>query len=151
MSTISQFYSEGKLIEEMSCVFAEEDTSVTFHALLENARNFNRKNLDDRTVILEDILFYKNELEAMRVKTDAALRKMDSVAYLNAFEEIKAKGLKYTEELIKATRDAKDLENTNIKYATLLKQNRCCTKWVSTLTDLYFVLNSTNKILSNNV
>ena len=62
MSTISQFYSEGKLIEEMSCVFAEEDTSVTFHALLENARNFNRKNLDDRTVILEDILFYKTLL-----------------------------------------------------------------------------------------
>lgn len=151
MSTISQFYAEGKLVEEMACVFAEEDTSVAFYTLLENARNFNRKNLDDRTVILEDILFYKNELEAMRVKTEAALRKLDSVAYLSSFEEIKQKGLKYTEELIKATREAKDLENTNPKYASLLKQNRCCTKWVSTLTDLYFVLNSTNKILSNNV
>ena len=151
MSTISQFYAEGKLMEEMSCVFAEEDTTATFYALLENARNFNRKNLDDRTVILSDIVFFKNELEAMRVKTEAALRKIESVAYLNAYEEIKSKGLKYTEELIKATRESKDLENTNPKYATLLRQNRCCTKWVSTLTDLYFVLNSTNKILSNNV
>ena len=151
MSTISQFYSEGKLVEEMSCVFAEEDTAVTFYALLENARNFNRKNLDDRTVILTDIVFFKNELENMRIKTEAALRKQDSVAYLNAFNSIKQQGLKYTEELIKATREYFDLENTNPKYASLLKQNRCCTKWVSILTDLYFVLNSTNKILSNNV
>ena len=151
MSTISQFYSEGKLVEEMSCVFAEEDTAVTFYVLLENARNFNRKNLDDRTVILTDIVFFKNELENMRIKTEAALRKQDSVAYLNAFNSIKQQGLKYTEELIKATRESFDLENTNPKYASLLKQNRCCTKWVSILTDLYFVLNSTNKILSNNV
>ena len=87
----------------------------------------------------------------MRIKTEAALRKQDSVAYLNAFNSIKQQGLKYTEELIKATRESFDLENTNPKYASLLKQNRCCTKWVSILTDLYFVLNSTNKILSNNV
>ena len=151
MSTISQFYSEGKLIEEMSCVFSDEDAIVSFHVLLEKARNFNKMNLDDRTVILEDLVVYKGELEDMRSKTEAALRKLDSVAYLSCFDELKKNGNRYTEELIKAMRDAKDLENTNSRYKILITQNRCCTKWVSILTDLYFVLNSTNKILSNAV
>ena len=151
MSTVSQFYSEDKLIEEMSCVFSDEDVTVSFHVLLEKARNFNKLSLDDRTVVLEDLVVYKGELEDMRVKAEAAIRKLDSVTYLNCFEELKAKGLRYTEELIRAMREAKDLENTNSRYKTLMTQYRCCTKWVSILTDLYFVLNSTNKILSNNV
>ena len=151
MSTISQFYAEGKLTEEMSCVFAEEDTSTTFYVLLENARSFNRKNLEDRTVILCDMVFFKNELEAMRVKAEAAMKKIESTAIFEVYEELRGKGLRPTDELLKAGVAARDLKNTNPKYATLSRQFDCCTKWVSTLTDLYFVLNSTNKILSNNV
>lgn len=151
MSTISQFYSEGKLLNEMKCVFKDEDTTVTFHTVLEKARNFSNLSIEDRTNVLADIVIFKGELDSMRVKVEAVLRKLDAIEYKSCFDEIKQKGLRYTEELLKSMRDAKDLENTNPKYGLAMEQFRCCSKWVSILTDLYFVLNSTNKILSNNV
>lgn len=150
MSTISQFYSEGKLIEEMRCVFKDEDTSVDFHVLLEKARNFTNLNMKDRNTLLVDIVFYKGELEAMKVKTEAIIHKMDAIVYNECFEELKQKGLRYTEELLKTMCLSKDIESTNSKYKLFLEQFRVCDKWTKVLTDLYYILNSENKILSSN-
>lgn len=151
MGTISQFYSENKLMQEMSCVFKDEDTIVDFHTLLEKIRMFTNKSVSDRNIILEDLVFYKGELEAMRVKAEARIRKIEAVAYIQCFEKMKVSGVRWTEELLKAKLAELDLETNDKAYNALLQQFRCCTKWVGILTDSYYILNSTNKILNNNV
>lgn len=151
MSTISQFYSEGRLEKEMSCVFKDEDTIVDFHTLLEKIRMFTNKSVSDRNVILEDLVFYKGELNSMKVQAEARIRKIEAVAYIKCFDKMRTSGTRWTEELLKAKLAEMDLEGTNEEYQRLLQQFRCCDKWVGILTDSYYILNSTNKILNGNI
>lgn len=151
MSTVSQFYSEGKLLQEMSCVFKDEDTIVDFHTLLEKIRMFTNKSISERNMILEDLVFYKGELEDMRVRAEARIRKIEAVSYIKCFDTMKVSGVRWTEELLKAKLQEMDLETNNREYMALMQQFRCCTKWVGILTDSYYILNSTNKLLNSNV
>lgn len=151
MSTVSQFYSEGKLLQEMSCVFKDEDTIVDFHILLEKIRMFTNKSISERNMILEDLVFYKGELEDMRVRAEARIRKIEAVSYIKCFNAMKVSGVRWTEELLKAKLQEMDLETNDREYMALMQQFRCCTKWVGILTDSYYILNSTNKLLNSNI
>lgn len=146
MSTVSQFFSFDNLHDELSKVIQNEAAIVSFCKLLEDIRNFANKEIETRNKILVDIAFWKGEMAHRKKLGDAVLRKKDALAYNSSLNKMKMSGVKYTDTMILADKDA----NVDEAYENLAIVNAIYGKWTDILNDCYFALNSTNKILGGN-
>ena len=132
------------LLEEFKPVMQDDEDTKQFIGLLEQVRNLANKDVQARQIVLSDLIFWKNQFENLQKQTQIILKKLEATAYAKAVAELSAgKSYRPTENQIKAYLDANESpEKTRHQERLVVVE-----KWSGILQDLYFVSQTTHKIL----
>lgn len=133
------------LVSEFEPVMQDSEDTKQFIGLLEQVRNLANKDVQGRQIILSDLIFWKNQFENLKKQTEVILKRLEATAYAKALKELsEGKSYRPTESQIKAY-----LESFGETPEKLRHQARLMVveKWSGILQDLYFVSQTTHKIL----
>ena len=133
------------LLEEFKPIMEDDNDTKQFIGLLEQIRNLANKDVQKRQMILSDLIFWKNQFENLQKQTEILIKKSDAIAYAKAVQELTAgKSYKPTENQIKAYLEANETAPEKARHQERLVVVQ---KWAGILQDLYFVSQTTHKIL----
>jgi hypothetical protein len=133
------------LLQEFKPVMEDDNDAKQFIGLLEQVRNLANKDVQKRQMILSDLIFWKNQFENLQKQTEITLKKLEAVAYSKAVNELTAgKSYKPTETQIKNYLESVGDTPERTRH---LERLTVVQKWAGILQDLYFVSQTTHKIL----
>lgn len=118
-------------------MFSNDETLKSFTILLDRIRSQATLNLKQRTELLFDVIFWKGEFEWLKKKLEIKLEGKTAELHIRHRNELGRVNEQMVTSHIKVSKDIEKLEG-------LLN---VANKWLCILTDSFFVLQSTHKII----
>lgn len=144
MST-SKFYNSEYLKDELLLIMSDEADVIEFAALLEKIRNIGNTSIDRRQMILSDLIFWKGQIENQRKQIEIKLKKLEAIEYQRIYNKLKII-CKPTDSQVRSELEGSDLGEPYNNYKNMFL---VCQKWSEILNDLYFISQTSHKILGN--
>lgn len=141
----SKFYNSEYLKNELILIMSDEADIVEFAKLLEFVKNLGNYSVDKRQSVLSDLVFWKGQLDLQKKQIEIVIKKKEALVYQIVYNKLKIIS-KPTDAQVRAEMEAMEKDES---YLNLQQSLLVCSKWAEILSDLYFVAQSTHKIMGN--
>lgn len=141
----SKFYNSEYLKNELILIMSDEADIVEFAKLLEFVKNLGNYSVDKRQSVLSDLVFWKGQLDLQKKQIEIVIKKKEALVYQIVYNKLKIIS-KPTDAQVRAEMEAMEKDES---YLNLQQSLLVCSKWAEILSDLYFIAQSTHKIMGN--
>lgn len=141
----SKFYNSEYLKNELILIMSDEADIIEFAKLLEFVKNLGNYSVDKRQSVLSDLVFWKGQLDLQKKQIEIVIKKKEALVYQIVYNKLKIIS-KPTDAQVRAEMEAMEKDES---YLNLQQSLLVCSKWAEILSDLYFIAQSTHKIMGN--